>query len=147
MSQTEKVVYTAKTHTTGGRENGASRSPMAALISGFRLPARRASAPILSNCTPPVGPHASKFDSARCPSEENHTSGRRDDRRRSGPASRRRRLLPQRSSQRQPARRRARGRPRLDQRSPSDLPITPKLRAATSRLRSIWSEQDPARSD
>src|ERR1700755_2333988 len=26
MSQTAKVVYTAKTHTTGGRENGASRS-------------------------------------------------------------------------------------------------------------------------
>lgn len=25
-TQTEKVVYTAKTHTTGGRENGASRS-------------------------------------------------------------------------------------------------------------------------
>jgi osmotically inducible protein OsmC len=26
MSQTAKVIYTAKTHTTGGRENGASRS-------------------------------------------------------------------------------------------------------------------------
>jgi lipoyl-dependent peroxiredoxin len=26
MSQTVKVIYTAKTHTTGGRENGASRS-------------------------------------------------------------------------------------------------------------------------
>jgi osmotically inducible protein OsmC len=26
MSQIEKAVYTAKTHTTGGRENGASRS-------------------------------------------------------------------------------------------------------------------------
>ncbi|MGB7097189.1 MAG: organic hydroperoxide resistance protein [Xanthobacteraceae bacterium] len=26
MTQIEKVVYTAKTHTTGGRENGASRS-------------------------------------------------------------------------------------------------------------------------
>jgi Ohr subfamily peroxiredoxin len=26
MSETGKVVYTAKTHTTGGRENGASRS-------------------------------------------------------------------------------------------------------------------------
>ena len=26
MSQVEKVLYTAKTHTTGGRENGASRS-------------------------------------------------------------------------------------------------------------------------
>jgi osmotically inducible protein OsmC len=26
MTQTGKVVYTAKTHTTGGRENGASRS-------------------------------------------------------------------------------------------------------------------------
>ena len=26
MSQTAKVMYTAKTHTTGGRENGASRS-------------------------------------------------------------------------------------------------------------------------
>jgi osmotically inducible protein OsmC len=26
MSETEKVVYTAKTHTSGGRENGASRS-------------------------------------------------------------------------------------------------------------------------
>jgi Ohr subfamily peroxiredoxin len=26
MSQIEKVVYTAKTHTTGGRENGVSRS-------------------------------------------------------------------------------------------------------------------------
>src|SRR5436853_963349 len=26
MSQTAKIIYTAKTHTTGGRENGASRS-------------------------------------------------------------------------------------------------------------------------
>jgi osmotically inducible protein OsmC len=26
MSQTAKVIYTARTHTTGGRENGASRS-------------------------------------------------------------------------------------------------------------------------
>ena len=54
MMQIEKVLYTAKTHTTGGRD-GAARSLGRPLESSCRLPALRAAAPIRSNCSPPVG--------------------------------------------------------------------------------------------
>ena len=50
----DKVLYTAKVHTTGGRD-GASRSSMAAWTSSCRLPASPATAPIRSSFSPPVG--------------------------------------------------------------------------------------------
>jgi hypothetical protein len=58
MTQIDKVLYTAKTHTTGGRD-GASRSADGRLASYRRLalPARE---PTPSSCSPPVGPPASK---------------------------------------------------------------------------------------
>jgi hypothetical protein len=55
MTEIEKVLYTAKTHTAGGREGGVSRSSEAASEFDFRLPVPRAAAPTLSSCLPLVG--------------------------------------------------------------------------------------------
>ena len=54
----EKVLYTAKTHTTGGRD-GASCSSDGAWASTLCRPAGPATVPILSNSSPPVGRRAS----------------------------------------------------------------------------------------
>jgi hypothetical protein len=54
MTEIEKVLYTAKAHTSGGREGGVSRSSDGRLVS-LRLPAPRVAAPTPSNCSPLVG--------------------------------------------------------------------------------------------
>jgi hypothetical protein len=50
----------AKTHTTGGRENGVSRHSDGRLEVNLSLQARRAPAAIRSSSLPPAGRHASK---------------------------------------------------------------------------------------
>ena len=57
-----KVLYTAKVHTTGGRD-GASRRSDGRLDIKLSSPAPRATAPIRSSCSPPVGRPVS---SVRC---------------------------------------------------------------------------------
>lgn len=52
MTHLDKVLYTAKTHSTGGRDGGASRTSVAIWTSSFRLLAPRASVPTRSNCSP-----------------------------------------------------------------------------------------------
>ena len=58
MSQIEKVLYTAKTHTTGGRD-GASRTSDGRLDVKLSSPGTPAPAPTRSNCSPPAGRPAS----------------------------------------------------------------------------------------
>ena len=50
MVQLEKVIYTAKTHTTGGRDQGTSRSSDGRLDVRFHVPALPAAALIPSSC-------------------------------------------------------------------------------------------------
>ena len=54
MTQIEKVLYTAKTHTTGGRD-GASRSSDGRLDIKLSRPARPAPGPTPSNCSRRAG--------------------------------------------------------------------------------------------
>jgi hypothetical protein len=68
--QNGKVVYTAKTRTTGGRENGACRSSDGHLDIKLSTPARRALAPIRSNCSPPAGRPVSKVRSGSRPAKK-----------------------------------------------------------------------------
>ena len=50
MSELKKVQYTAKAHTTGGRDGGASRSSDGRLDVSFQFLALPARAPIPSSC-------------------------------------------------------------------------------------------------
>jgi lipoyl-dependent peroxiredoxin len=49
------VRYTAKTHTSGGRRGGVSRSDDGGLDVSSRLPESQELVPIRSSCLPPVG--------------------------------------------------------------------------------------------
>ena len=60
MSQNVKLIYTAKVHTTGGREGGNSKSDDGRLEITHSMPGAPARGPILSNFSPPVGPRALK---------------------------------------------------------------------------------------
>jgi hypothetical protein len=60
MTQIKKVLYTGKTHTTGGRESGASRSSDGHLDVKLSTPDTGTSAPIRSSCSLLVGRPASK---------------------------------------------------------------------------------------
>ena len=62
ITQIEKVIYTAKAHTTGGRDGGASAPPMAALTLSCRFLVLPAPAPTPSSCSPSVGRLASFGD-------------------------------------------------------------------------------------
>ena len=53
----DKVLYTAKTHTTGGRD-GASHSDDGRLSIKLSSPGTPEPAPTRSSCSPPVGRHA-----------------------------------------------------------------------------------------
>ena len=61
MTHLDKVLYTAKTHSMGGRDGGASRTSVAIWTSSFRLLAPRASVPTRSNCSP--SPWSACFES------------------------------------------------------------------------------------
>ena len=85
----EKLLYTAKTRTTGGRENGVSRSSDDRLdiklsTAGFRAHRRE---PGAAACCRLVGLFR-KRDRACRPQEKNRFAGRRRHRRRSGSESR-----------------------------------------------------------
>jgi len=58
-TQPVKLLYTAKAHTTGGREGGASRTSDGRLDVKFSVPGAPVTAPIRSSCLPLVGPHVS----------------------------------------------------------------------------------------
>ena len=107
MTETSKVVHTARTRTTGGREQGISRSSDGRLDVRLALPGsdrigtnpEHLFAAAWSAC----------FETAielGGRAEENHSARRRRDRRGSGPERRGQRRVPQRSLQRQPAGRR-----------------------------------------
>ena len=55
MTEIEKVLYAAKTHTSGGREGGVSRSSDGRLVVKFTSPGPRVTEPTPSNCSPLVG--------------------------------------------------------------------------------------------
>jgi osmotically inducible protein OsmC len=59
MTKIEKVLYTAKAHTTGGREGGASRTDDGRLDVKLSPPGSSGTAPTPSNCSQPVGRPAS----------------------------------------------------------------------------------------
>ena len=59
VTRNEKLLYTAKTHTTGGRA-GQSRRSDGRLDVELSRPGTRGPAPIRSSCSPPVGPLVSK---------------------------------------------------------------------------------------
>jgi len=54
-TQPAKVLYTAKAHTTGGREGGASRTSDGRLDVKLSVPGALVTAPIRSSCLPLVG--------------------------------------------------------------------------------------------
>ncbi len=58
MTKIDKVLYTGKTHTTGGRD-GLARSSDGRLDLKLSPPAAPAPAPIRSSCSPPAGRPAS----------------------------------------------------------------------------------------
>ncbi len=58
MARLEKVLYTGRTHTTGGRD-GSSRSSDGRLDIQLSSPGGRAAAPIRSNCLRQGGPPVS----------------------------------------------------------------------------------------
>jgi lipoyl-dependent peroxiredoxin len=60
----EKLLYTAKTHTTGGRENGRSRSSDGRLDIRLSVPGAPPAGPIRSSFLQRAGPPASKAQSA-----------------------------------------------------------------------------------
>ena len=68
ITQIEKVIYTARAYTTGGRDGGASRTsvPAASTLS-FRFLALTAPARTRSNCSPSVGHPASCWRSRLWP--------------------------------------------------------------------------------
>ena len=55
MTKLEKVLYTAKAYTTGGREGGASRTDDGRLEVKLSIPGTRAPAPTPSSCLPLAG--------------------------------------------------------------------------------------------
>ena len=55
MTEIEKVLYAAKTHTSGGREGGVSRSSDGRLDVTFTPPGARAAEPTPSDCSRLVG--------------------------------------------------------------------------------------------
>ena len=55
MTTIEKVLYTAKAHTTRGRDGGASHTPMAVLTLSFRFPAVPEPAQTPNSCSPSAG--------------------------------------------------------------------------------------------
>jgi len=59
ITQQESVLYTGKTHTTGGRDGGLSRTSDGRLDIKLSVPGRQATAPILSSCLQLVGLHVS----------------------------------------------------------------------------------------
>jgi hypothetical protein len=59
ITQIEKVLYTAKAHTTGGRDDGRLAALMAAWTLSFRLLTLPVPAPTPSSFWPPVGRPAS----------------------------------------------------------------------------------------
>jgi hypothetical protein len=56
MSQSAKVLYMAKTHTTGGRANGASRRPDGRLSMLAKL-ATLLKIPVITSASEPNGPN------------------------------------------------------------------------------------------
>ena len=142
MTQLEKVLYTAKTHTTGGRD-GASRSD------DGRLDIKLSSPGTAGGGTNPEQLFAAGWSACfigamglAAGQNEGHAAGRSGRRRRSGPGHGRRRLLPAGPPQCQPAGSGARGRPGRWWTPRTRSARTPRRRAATSTSRSIWSEPD-----
>ena len=60
MTQPQKVLYTAKVHTTGGRDGGASRSDDGRLDIRHSLPGSPGTGTNPSSSSPPAGRHVSK---------------------------------------------------------------------------------------
>ena len=59
ITQQESVLYTGRTHTTGGRDGGSQGPLMDVLTSSFRCRGHQATAPILSSCLQLGGLHVS----------------------------------------------------------------------------------------
>ena len=113
MTRIEKVLYTAKTHTTGGRD-GASRS------SDGRLDVKLSSPGTSGTGTNPEQLFAAGWSACflgamgvAAAQDEGRPPGRPGRRRRGGPGHERRRLPPPRPAQRQPAGLGPRGRPAI----------------------------------
>jgi hypothetical protein len=124
MTDVAKVLYTAKTHTTGVRNGGASRTSDSWHLGHRYQPGATVRVTWSACFESPIAFAARK---------KIGFAGRRGHRCRSGPEPRGRRLLPENASQHQPAGCRARSRP--------GPPGTRDL------LRSSWSEQKLSRSD
>ena len=70
MTHLDKVLYTAKTHTTGGRDGGASRTSDGHLDVKLSTPGTSGMVPTRSNCSLSVGRPASKVRSRLRPAKK-----------------------------------------------------------------------------
>jgi len=75
QTQVEKILYTAKAHTTGGRDGGASLTDTAGCRLRCRSLARRAMAPTRNNCSLQAGRLASYRRLSWSPAKEDSASG------------------------------------------------------------------------